>query len=68
MERRKKEKCVRVVTFADDGGKIKNFTGISSSYENPSNPEITIHTGKDNVKNSVKKIIQYLEINGYLTN
>jgi hypothetical protein len=26
MERRKKEKCVRVVTFADDGGKIKNFT------------------------------------------
>ena len=49
-------------------GKIKNFTGISSSYENPSNPEITIHTGKDNVKNSVKKIIQYLEINGYLTN
>jgi adenylylsulfate kinase len=49
-------------------GKIENFTGISSSYENPSNPEIIIHTGKDNVKNSVKKIIQYLENNGYLTN
>ena len=48
--------------------KIKNFTGITSNYENPSNPEITIFTGIENIKNSVQKIILYLKNKNYLCN
>lgn len=41
-------------------GLIKNFTGIDSTYEAPSNPEITIHTGRESIETAVAKIIQYL--------
>ena len=42
-------------------GDIKNFTGISSPYEAPENPEIIVDTGALDLKGSVEKIINYLK-------
>ena len=41
--------------------KIKNFTGISSPYEPPLNPEIELHTNKLTVAEAVEKILRRLE-------
>ena len=41
-------------------GIIKNFTGVSDPYEEPLKPEITVHTGKESVEESGKKILEYL--------
>ena len=41
-------------------GEIKNFTGISSPYEIPENPEIKIKTDEQPLNESVQKIIEYL--------
>jgi adenylylsulfate kinase len=43
-------------------GEIKDFTGISSPFENPENPELTIYTAEEDLKESVKKIISYLKV------
>lgn len=42
-------------------GEISEFTGISSPYEAPDNPEIMIETDKMTIDQSVKKIIAYLK-------
>jgi len=42
-------------------GEIKEFTGISSPYEIPENPEIIIDTGIIGLTDSVQKIITYLD-------
>ena len=42
-------------------GEIKDFTGISSPYEVPENPEIIVDTGSLDLKNSVDVIIKYLQ-------
>ncbi len=42
-------------------GEIKNFTGISHPYEIPENPEIKLKTNQESIKQSVKKVISYLE-------
>tara|TARA_B100000212_G_scaffold337295_1_gene311904 strand:+ start:237 stop:857 length:621 start_codon:yes stop_codon:yes gene_type:complete len=42
-------------------GEIKEFTGISSPYEIPENPEIIIDTGNMGLTDSVHKIITYLD-------
>jgi len=42
-------------------GKIKEFTGISSPYEEPINPDITILTGKDAIDDCVEQIINLLK-------
>ncbi|OEH92745.1 adenylyl-sulfate kinase [Bacillus solimangrovi] len=47
-------------------GEIPQFTGISSPYEKPINPEITVNTEKLSVEDSVKKIIQYLEARNWI--
>ncbi|NOX66680.1 MAG: adenylyl-sulfate kinase [Chlorobi bacterium] len=45
-------------------GEIKDFTGISSPYEKPDNPEIRIDNGKDSsLSENVKIIIDYLRNN-----
>ena len=44
-------------------GEIKDFTGISSPYEIPSNPEIIVDTGFLDLKASVAQIINYLSQN-----
>lgn len=41
-------------------GEIQHFTGISSEYEQPRNPEIILNTEKLSVESSVERIITYL--------
>ena len=41
-------------------GEIKEFTGISSPYEAPINPEIVVDTGSLDLNDSVKKVMNYL--------
>ena len=38
-------------------GQIKNFTGISDVYEYPKNPDIVLHTNKDDLDFCVGKMI-----------
>ena len=47
-------------------GKIPEFTGISSPYEEPDRPEIVVNTDRDTIDVCVDKIISYLERNNYL--
>lgn len=47
-------------------GDIPNFTGISSPYEAPINPEIEIINDKISIEDVAQKIIDYLENKGYL--
>ena len=47
-------------------GEIKDFTGISSSYEIPNDPEITIETGSLDINSSVKQIMKYLSEKDFL--
>ncbi len=46
--------------------KIKNFTGIDSPYEKPLNPNIKITTHKEDINQSINKIINYLKEKGFL--
>ena len=41
-------------------GEIAEFTGISSPYEEPVNPEVIIDTDKDSLDNSVEKLLTFL--------
>ena len=41
-------------------GEIKEFTGITAPYEVPENPEITVHTDKQTLEESVAAIIETL--------
>ncbi len=45
-------------------GEIPNFTGISSPYEEPENPDITIDTSKCSMEDAVSMIVK--KLNGYL--
>lgn len=47
-------------------GEIKYFTGISSPYEEPDSPEVTIDTSKLDIDESADKIINYLLKHGYI--
>lgn len=44
-------------------GKIKNFTGISSPYEEPDCPEIILETDNYSVGDCVEAVLDYLEKN-----
>ena len=41
-------------------GEIAEFTGISAPYEAPQNPEITLHTGKLSIEESVASVLEYI--------
>ena len=43
-------------------GEIKDFTGISSPFENPESPELTIYSAEEKLSDSVAKLIRYLKI------
>jgi adenylylsulfate kinase len=43
-----------------ESGEIAEFTGVTSPYEEPQNPEITIETDIMSVEESVARIKQYL--------
>ncbi|MCP9814933.1 adenylyl-sulfate kinase, partial [Synechococcus lacustris] len=47
-------------------GVIKDFTGISSPYEQPEAPELTIDTGRQSLQESVSQVIEYLVDKGVL--
>jgi len=47
-------------------GKVKDFTGITSTYEKPENPELAIDTNLKNPKQSFKEIIDLLKSNKVL--
>ncbi|MBW9257320.1 MAG: adenylyl-sulfate kinase [Candidatus Thiodiazotropha sp. (ex. Lucinisca nassula)] len=49
-------------------GEIKDFTGISSPYEPPSKPEITIQTADREVADCVNEIVSSLELRGVIPN
>ena len=41
-------------------GEIKNYTGIHSPYEAPKNPELIVDTDKEELEESVSRIVNYL--------
>ena len=47
-------------------GEIQEFTGVSDPYEEPLNPEITVETDRESIKESAGKIIAVLEARGLL--
>ena len=47
-------------------GEIKNYTGVDDPYEEPLKPEVTLETDRETPEQSVMKIIQKLEVLGYL--
>jgi adenylylsulfate kinase len=42
-------------------GQIKDFTGISSPYEQPEAPELRVDSGSQTLQESVAQVISYLE-------
>jgi len=42
-------------------GEIKNFTGVSSPYEKPANPDIHIKTNITNIEEATNQIINFLK-------
>jgi adenylylsulfate kinase len=42
-------------------GEVKEFTGISSPYEKPANPELAVRTGECPVEDCVAVVIGYLQ-------
>jgi adenylylsulfate kinase len=47
-------------------GQLAEFTGISSPYEVPLNPEILVHTGRDGLDICADKVINHLKNNNKL--
>ena len=47
-------------------GAIKDFTGISSPYEAPENPELRIDTGGQSLDDCVAQVVGYLEAQGVI--
>lgn len=47
-------------------GEIPNFTGISSPYEAPKNPEIHVKNYDVSIEKVVEQIIDYLIVNNYI--
>ena len=47
-------------------GEIKDFTGISSPYEEPENAELVINTGEQSLKESVEAVINTLRSVGVI--
>ncbi len=47
-------------------GEIKDFTGISSPYEAPESPEISVDTGELSIEDSVAQVIGYLSDAGLI--
>ncbi|MCG6968594.1 MAG: adenylyl-sulfate kinase [Gammaproteobacteria bacterium] len=48
-------------------GEIKEFTGISSPYEEPSKPELVVDTGTEDLEKCVEQVMNMLEERGVFT-
>jgi adenylylsulfate kinase-like enzyme len=55
---------VKGLYAAARAGKIKNFTGISSPYEIPAHPDVTIDTTAHSIEENAELLLQKLK--GYL--
>ncbi len=47
-------------------GEIKEFTGISDPYEEPTAPELTINTEGESPAESAERVVAYLEQRGFV--
>ncbi len=47
-------------------GEIADFTGLTSPYEAPENPEITLYTERESLDESSDKILLYLKNQGHI--
>jgi len=47
-------------------GKIKNFTGISSPYEAPSDPDLVVDTGRLSLGESINLVLKRLQQRGFI--
>lgn len=47
-------------------GEIKEFTGISAPYEEPLSPELVIDTSENDLEESSRIVIDYLEKKGFI--
>lgn len=47
-------------------GEVKEFTGISSPYEPPERPELTVDTGKQSLDLCVSQVMELLQTRGIL--
>jgi len=47
-------------------GELKDFTGVDDPYEAPEAAEITLHTDRETVEESVRTILEYLEARGLI--
>jgi len=41
-------------------GEIKEFTGVSAPYEPPEAPELTLHTDRETLEESVARVVEFL--------
>ena len=48
-------------------GLISDFTGISSPYEKPEHPEITLKTGEESLEDCVEMVLAYLKSRAYIS-
>jgi len=48
-------------------GEIKDFTGISSPYEAPDKPELTVLTGEHELDSCVDQVLELLQSRGIIT-
>lgn len=49
-------------------GEIKDFTGISSPYEEPKTPELIVHSGMDSLEDCVQKVLEEMIGRGIVDN
>jgi len=47
-------------------GIITSFVGITVPYEEPTNPELVVHTDKTTITNGCNQIIKYLQKNNFI--
>ncbi len=47
-------------------GEIKNFTGVSDPYEEPTDPDVVVDSSVETIEESVRKIVAKLTELGYL--
>ncbi|MFZ9168430.1 adenylyl-sulfate kinase, partial [Vulcanococcus sp.] len=47
-------------------GEIKEFTGISSPYEAPEQPELRVDTGSQSLEQSVQQVLEHLSRSGVI--
>ena len=48
-------------------GEIKDFTGIDSTYDVPSNPEIHVKTAEQSIEQCAQQIVGYLMAQGFIS-